>query len=326
MKKQIPLLTLFRSPSTSPVPEQHSQELDKLNWSRLYSHVYLSADNNTMIHLSASGLGELQIVLSTLFFGLSFVGMRVVATESDDPIGPVSFQTCRCFMSLVTILLARKQMKRIIHTDVDNTDVEDNELVHQIKSSLPINVSKYTFDLLFFGAGCGILTCLVSVCQQVGLETLTAGKASFVNGLFVVITPIIEHVLPCYKKPIPAATWLAILLAVVGMYYLAYPQSGAANAEAEESESVGVMWLILSTIFTSIDIMCSDAGAKRVDAIDFTLMMFGISTMLALVVAVLLEPRFWAWPLLALQHGWLLIVLVGVTEGFGYTFGAIGQM
>ena len=283
------------------------------------------------MQLSSSGLGELQIVLSTLFFGLSFVGMRVAATKLNDPMGPVYFQTCRCFMSLVVITLARKQMQKIIHTDVVNTEREENKLIEKLKLSLPSDfMSNYTFDLLFFGLGCGILTFLISVCQQVGLATLTAGKASFVNGLFVVITPLIEHFLPCYKKPIPSVTWLAIILAIFGMYFLAYPHGANSDEVDDKADTtvlpIGVLWLLLSTFFTSLDIMCSDAGAKRVDTIDFTLIMFGSSTIIALLVALLVEPADWSWPMLALQHSGVMVIFVGVTEGFGYTFGSIGQM
>jgi drug/metabolite transporter (DMT)-like permease len=282
--------------------------------------------------LSDAGLGEMQIVLSTIFFGLAFVGMRIAATNNHDDMGPISFQAYRSVVSLVAICLARKKMKTMINTDVDNTENEENQLLKKLRTFLSINMSKYKFDLILFGLCCGVLTFLVSVCQQIGVETLTAGKASFINGLFVVITPIIEHLLPCYKSPIPPSAWLAVVLAVIGMYYLAAPESGTESEleSGDNSESStfppGVLWLLASTVFSSIDIMLADSAAKRVDTVDFTIIIFVSSALIALVVAMIMEPVYWEWPLTALQHMWPVVLFVGITEGFGYTFSSIGQM
>ena len=283
--------------------------------------------------LSDEGLGELQIVLSTVFFGLSFVGMRVAATNGEDELGPVTFQCFRCFVSFASLVLVRNRMKKRMNTDVDNYGEEENEIIKSLKQSLSSKLSGYSFDLLFFGSGCGLLTFLVSVCQQTGVETLSAGKAAFINGLFVVITPLIEHILPCYKKDVPNIVWFAVVLVVFGMYFLAYPQGTTVDSINITSSHngaggfpVGVIWLLLSTIFTSVDIMFSDAGAKRVDAVDFTLVMFAASTVIAFIVSVAKEFSFWSWPMVIIRRNWLLILFVGVTEGIGYTCGSLGQM
>jgi drug/metabolite transporter (DMT)-like permease len=278
-------------------------------------------------YLSNSTIGELQIVLSTIFFGLSFVGMRKAATTT--ALGPISFQTFRCLVSLIAIGLARKRLKKIISTDVDNTDKEDNKVLLKLKSTLPSGVSQYNFDLIFWGLCCGLLTFLISICEQVGVETVPAGKACFINGMFVVITPVIEHLLPCYHVPIPSVTWVAILLSIAGMYFLAYPSATHDDDQAtEESQDYfsGEMILLLSTLLTCLDILCADAGAKRVDTVDFTLVQFASSATVALMAALLIEPDYWSWPMSVLMQCWPLVLFVGVTEGFGYTFGSIGQM
>ena len=62
-----------------------------------------------------------------------------------------------------------------------------------------------------------ILTALY-VGQTVGLGYTTASNCAFITGLFVVLVPIL--LLAIYRKPLAATQWLAVVVAVAGLWLL----------------------------------------------------------------------------------------------------------
>jgi len=66
---------------------------------------------------------------------------------------------------------------------------------------------------LILMAGCALF--LGGTLQQIGLITTTASNAGFITGLYVVLIPIVLTVF--WKKKAPILTWVAALLATVGL-------------------------------------------------------------------------------------------------------------
>ena len=152
---------------------------------------------------------------------------------------------------------------------------------------------------------------------QFGMYTVSAGKAAFIVGLNVVVTPFLEAILP--NSPHPAlSTWFSVFLCLLGTYFL----SGCDL----NNFSIGEVYLLGSTLSISISILATDAGSKRVDCIDLTIAEFVVTLFLCIPVAIIWERDMWDFPFTSIISGWKLIVFVGVAEAVTYLLETLGQM
>ncbi len=234
---------------------------------------------------------ELQCVFSTILFGLSFVGMRK-ATE--DTASPITYNAWRFIVSTAVIAMARGKMKSSMNTDVEDINsAEDMQILIKAKSYFP-SIRQRTFDLWAWGILCGLLNFSVSTFQQYGVMTVTAGKAAFINSLFVVVTPLAEAFLPCYNSSLGLVIWFAVLLSGVGTYLLSDPGP-------DNSFGIGEMLLLGGMFACCLSILAADAGTQRVNCIDLTIIELGTTAVISTVFSLLIEPHMWAWPLLGVQ-------------------------
>ena len=77
--------------------------------------------------------------------------------------------------------------------------------------------------LLAGGLVCGLLLCLATNLQQVGLQYTTAGKGGFITSLYIVLVPCLGLFI---GQRIGKALWAAVVLAVAGLYLLCIPADG----------------------------------------------------------------------------------------------------
>ena len=61
------------------------------------------------------------------------------------------------------------------------------------------------------------------------------------------------------------------------------------------------------------------------DPIDLTAVMFFVSAIVALIIALIVEQEQWIYPYKAICHNIVWITLLGITEGIGFTFCNLGQ-
>jgi drug/metabolite transporter (DMT)-like permease len=269
--------------------------------------------------LSKEIVGELQILLSAVLFGFAFVGSRK-ATE--DPACPFTYNAWRFAVSAAIILPLRVPLKRYLDSDINNCDTakdhEENAISKAVKGVLPFHVQDQTFDLFFWGMLCGISNFSMSTFLQYGLETVPVGKAAFINGLFVVVTPFLELMLPGTTVTITMKLWFSVFLSVAGTYFLSDAESATIG--------YGEIMVMMATISSSCNILSADAGAKRVDCVDLTCVEFSTTLILSTIPSLYYESSMWVWPMPALQQGWKMIVFVGIVEGAAFLISTIGQM
>lgn len=67
------------------------------------------------------------------------------------------------------------------------------------------------------GICCGLVICVASTLQQMGIAQTTVGKAGFITALYIVIVPVLGLFL---GKSTGLNTWLSVAIAAVGMYLL----------------------------------------------------------------------------------------------------------
>jgi drug/metabolite transporter (DMT)-like permease len=232
---------------------------------------------------------EVQVLLSTVLFGLSFVGMR---RATEDIASPITYNAWRFIVSTAMIALTRRKMKSLMSTDVADNSPEDVPMLMTAKSYFP-TLSQSRFDLLFWGILSGLLNFTLSTLQQYGVVTVSAGKAAFINSLFVVVTPLAEAFIPCYDSSLGLRTWMAVVLSGVGTYFLSDPESSGFGQ--------GEVLLILAMLVCVLSILVADAGTQRADCIDLTIVELATTAVLSTIISVALEPGMWAWPMAAVQ-------------------------
>jgi drug/metabolite transporter (DMT)-like permease len=263
---------------------------------------------------------EIQVTLSSVCFGLSFVGQRIAATH--DEADPMTYNSWRFLISIISIFLIKEKLKLSMKTNISATaNYEQDEipfLNYLYRLAKYFSINDQTFHLYFWGILGGIVNFGVQACQQYGLQTVSAGKAALINGLFVVVAPFIESILPYFVSNINLRSWCAIMLSGVGTYFLSSPDSGGFG--------FGEFLLVLSMLGCCFGILISDVASKRVDCIDVTFIELTTVVIFSTVFSLWMHPEFWYWPLSALRHGFAMVICVGVSEAVGYSLGTLGQM
>lgn len=83
---------------------------------------------------------------------------------------------------------------------------------------------------VLLGAGLGAVYGAAQLLQTVGLEHTSASVSGFITGSYVVLTPLFAAAL--FRDRVPAATWLAVALATVGLGVLSLRELSVGYGEA----------------------------------------------------------------------------------------------
>lgn len=252
----------------------------------------------------------------------------------DENIGPFTYNAGRFVVSTCFLFLVRPSMQNLIdsnislHKDFRTTLV--NKTVEKIRLNFPILMSTENFHLCLWSLLNGVGIFLANELLQVGLVSTSAGKAAFIVGLYVVFIPAMEQ-LWNISNEFYWQTWASAGMCVIGLFFM----SGCVDAMmAENGESCsdavgrGDILVFASMLAFSCALMVTDTAAKRVDCIDLTCGSFVVTTVLCIAMALCFEPSEWiSWPPLhALQQGWDMVLLVGVSEASAMGLGTLGQM
>lgn len=114
--------------------------------------------------------------------------------------------------------------------------------------------------------------------QQMGLVYTTAGKASFITSLYVVLVPIVGLFLGHRCSP---AVWIGAVLAVAGLYLLSVRESLVIGR--------GDLLVLIGAVFWTIHVLLIDHMAKRTDPLRLACIQFVACSVLSLLAAVLCE-------------------------------------
>ena len=265
-------------------------------------------DASQKVALSRERVATAQLLFSTFLFGISFIGQKLAM---DEGIGPLTYTACRFTVSTILLVLFRPVVYYFFHSQVANETGS---------STMP--------DLFKWGCMCGTASFGGSNLQQIGLLTVSAGKAAFITGMYVIFVPIVELLLPGFGQNLNWRIWVSATVSLSGMYFL----SGASNetnfwgSSADIFES-GEMIIFVSMLFWVVAIISADIGTKRgVDGVSFTMVEFMTSTILSIILALIFEFKSFQYPYSSIKNSWKMIVLVGFTEGMSFLFATLGQM
>jgi len=159
-------------------------------------------------------------------------------------------------------------------------------LMHSRSRTLP--ASHWRGNLwvgLFFSMG--------MLAQIIGLSYTRPSISGFLTALVVVFAPFAQSLF--LKKPVRQTTWLAVVIATVGIVILAWPNPGAMPndrpAYAPPLPFLGEGLTILGSLFFTAQLLTLDHFGKNADTTNITLSMFVLTALSGVLIGVVCAGR-----------------------------------
>ncbi len=230
---------------------------------------------------------SLLLFLAAFIWGVAFVAQSV----GMDYMGPFTFNGVRFLIGGIVLLPV------IWYRDKNGKEKEQEGSDRR--------------ELLRGGICCGVVLCVASLLQQIGIQYTTVGKAGFLTTLYIIIVPVCGIFL---HKKIGAKIWTGAVIAVIGMYLLCI--------SGEFSISRGDGYVLLCAVVFSGHILVVDYFSPKMDSIKLSCLQFLTSGIICTALALILEKP----ALSALLAGWMPILYAGVMScGVAYTLQVVGQ-
>lgn len=194
------------------------------------------------------------LMLTAAIWGFAFVAQRLGMQY----VGAFTFNGVRFALgsiSLIPLIIYFRRKKAVEQTD-------------ETASTSALIPGLIAGSVLFIGASL----------QQIGLVYTTAGKAAFITGLYIVIVPMLGIFL---KQRIGMNTWLGVVLAVVGLYFL--------SVNEDFSIAKGDLLEIIGAFFWASHILVIDYFTKKVDALELSFVQFAACSVLSMATALIFE-------------------------------------
>ena len=166
-------------------------------------------------------------------------------------------------------------------------------------------------DLITGGIACGVLLFTAGSLQQAGIQYTTAGKAGFITAFYIVIVPVLGIFL---HKKIKWKVWMAVLLALVGLYFLCITESFSIGK--------GDILVFLCALVFSVHILVIDHFSPKVDGVKMSCIQFFVCGLLCAVPMLLFETP----DITQLLAAWKPVLYAGImSSGVAYTLQIVGQ-
>ena len=227
-------------------------------------------------------------VLAALIWGTGFVAQSLGA----DHLQAFTFNALRSLIAAVLLALLCLSRRR--------------------KNPAPAQPG-YRKDLLLGGICCGAAMCLGANLQQLGIETVSAGKAGFLTALYIILVPILGIFL---RRKAPWTVWLAVVVAVAGLYFLCVKEDGFAAL------AVGDVYLLLCALCYAVQILCIDHFGAKVDGVELSCVQMAAVTLFSALGMLAWESP--SWEAIHLSLGPLLYAGI-MSSGVGYTLQILAQ-
>lgn len=231
-------------------------------------------------------------VLAALIWGTAFVAQSVSA----DYVEPFTFNAARAavaFLFLLVLCLVFRGMRR-----------RDFAASAQVRPHA-------RRDLVLGSICCGVALTVAANLQQKGLETTSSGKAGFITALYIVIVPVAGLL---FRRRVPKAVWIGVVLAVAGLYCLCITEDFSING--------GDVYILLCALCFSAHILVIDYFTQKVDGVAMSCGQFLVMTVLSVIGMIATEhPSLSA----LLQCAWPILYVGVFSSGVAYTLQILAQ-
>lgn len=236
---------------------------------------------------SASLRSSFLLFLAAFIWGVAFVAQSV----GMDYMGPFSFNGGRFLLGSMVLM----PIVAVRRTKDKKKNVE--------RASWKITITG--------GICCGLALCAAALCQQIGIQYTTVGKAGFITTLYIIIVPIMGIFL---KKRVPGKVWIGAVIAAAGMYLLCMSEKLALGK--------GDTYVFICAILFSVHILVIDYFSPKADGIELSCIQFLTAGVIASIGAFILEQ-----PTISnFVAGIIPLAYAGIlSSGVAYTLQVIGQ-
>lgn len=235
---------------------------------------------------------SLLLLLTATIWGTAFVAQ----STGMEYIGPFTMNATRCLLGGLVLLpvIFLMNRKKMVGDEAEKTEPTKN------------NKTLYVGGIL-----CGILLCIASNLQQIGIKYTTVGKAGFITALYIIMVPILG--IFAHKK-VGVKIWIGVVLAVAGLYLLCMKEGFALT--------MGDSYVLACAMFFSFHILVVDYFSPKVDGVKLSCIQFFTCSILSGIGMVI-----WEQPQIAqILEAWLPICYAGILScGVGYTLQIVGQ-
>ncbi len=238
------------------------------------------------------------LALTAFIWGISFVAQ----SEGGDAIGPYSFNCIRSFIGAIFLVG--------IISVTDNAGLTKKPITKEEKKVL-----------LKGGISCGIILCIATNLQQMGIYLGTpSGKAGFLTACYILLVPILGLF---FKKKCGANVWFGVFITLIGLYLLCI--DGAFYIQLSD------LLVMICAVCFSIHIMVIDHYSPLVDGLRMSCIQFFVTGILTAVPMIFVDMRgsgdISNWLINFKDMGaWISLLYAGIFScGIAYTLQIIGQ-
>lgn len=239
--------------------------------------------------------GNTVLLITAIVWGTGFIAQKL----GNEVLPPMTFNAVRQLMAALVLcpVLAISLKKSGYLSKQKNT-----------VSQLSFKKSK----LIKGGLTCGLFMMIGTMCQQIGMVTVSAGKSGFISAIYIVFVPLFSVVLGNKVKP---KTFACIALALAGFALLSL-KGGLGGA------TVGDWLTLLSAAGFAAQIVTINAFVDKHNDIFLSVIQMGFCGTVGLLIAVLAEH-----PSMSAIGECMPILLYStfVPTAIGYTLQIVGQ-
>lgn len=236
--------------------------------------------------------GNIFLLLASIVWGLGLVSQQM----GMDYLGPLGFTSVRCILGGLSMLPLVKY-------------IEKKEKAQGTFETRPSEKENVKGALI-----CGLILTVVIICQQVGLQYTTVGKAGFITALYILLTPVSGLFL---KKKVAANTWVAVAIALVGMYFMCL-------TEGLSAVNLGDVIMVGAAIAVSAQMHIIDYFVNKIEVIKLSCYQFLVVGLVCLLPAIILEHD--TLTIGNIIDGIIPILYAGLAScAVGYTLQNVGQ-
>ena len=250
---------------------------------------------------------SLLLILAATIWGTAFVAQSV----GMDYVGPYTFTAIRNFIGCIVLLPFIFWMDRKGKTTCEKAGGENTDMPAE-KAANVKNGKRIDKKLIIGGICTGTALCIASNLQQYGIMYTSVGKSGFITALYIVLVPVFGLVIGHRQS---GRMWIAIAIAVVGMYFLCMTTGSFAL-------QTGDIILLLCAASFAVQILLIDHFSSLVNPVKLAWCQFLVCGILSSIPMFVLEHP----TLSGIMGGWTSILYAGaLSTGVAYTIQVIAQ-
>ena len=243
-------------------------------------------------------VASLGLLIAAFIWGTAFVAQSV----GMDYVEPFTFQWARSFIGsaalIPVILVMNHSKKKCRHQEKGGNDGTERDRSDSRK-------------LIVGGICCGVVLCIATSFQQIGIMYTSVGNAGFITSMYMILVPILSIFL---HKRVKLKIWICVAVAAVGMYFLSVSET--------LTISKGDILVAVSAFFFAVQIMAVDYFAPQVDGVKLSCIQFLVVGIISLVISLFFENP----SVNDIISAAVPILYAGVlSSGVAYTLQIIGQ-